>query len=56
MKVIHRGKLYSVIADSGEGLWLDDGHYVEYADPTLIVDPDDHQVEGITIWEDASEP
>ena len=46
MKAIHRGALRHVTDDDGAGVLLDDGIYVRFGDPDLIIDPTDDQVDA----------
>jgi hypothetical protein len=59
VKAIHRGALRHVTDDDGAGVLLDDGIYVRFGDPDLIIDPTDDQVDvalaGLTIPPDAED-
>lgn len=55
MKVIFENKLWVVIGDDGEGLQLEslgeptERSYAAYADESLIVDPTDGEVDGVSM-------
>ena len=51
MKAIHRGKLYRIDGDYGDGLILDNGQRVPYSDPDLTIDPTDDEVAEATEWQ-----
>lgn len=61
MKVIFENRLWVVVGDDGEGLWLESlseltGRiYASYGDESLVVDPTDAEVDEVSSPADSPE-